>query len=255
MNDRELSLREHLQELRRRLLISVIALLVGTVVVFAFWEDVVLLLKRPAQELNDGQGITLIATQVTESLTTSFKISMVGGAVLAFPVILYQAIRFAAPGLTDREKRYLLVFMPAAVVAFAAGLAFGYFVLTPQALPFLLSFGDGVVEPMVRISSLVDVMIRLLVWMGLVFETPLIMVLLARLGIVPARAFSRFRRYWLIIAFILAAVITPTVDPVNQILVAVPLLVLYELGVVLAKIAGSRRDRLSGTASPVSDVE
>ena len=145
--------------------------------------------------------------------------------------------------------------MPAAVVAFAAGLAFGYFVLTPQALPFLLSFGDGVVEPMVRISSLVDVMIRLLVWMGLVFETPLVMVLLARLGIVPARAFSRFRRYWLIIAFILAAVITPTVDPVNQVLVAVPLLVLYELGVVLAKIAGKRRDRLSGSASPVSDVE
>ena len=98
-------------------------------------------------------------------------------------------------------------------------------------------------------------MIRLLVWMGLVFETPLIMVLLARLGIVPARAFSRFRRYWLIIAFILAAVITPTVDPVNQILVAVPLLVLYELGVVLARIAGNRRSRVTGSTSPVSDVD
>ena len=255
MNDRELSLREHLQELRRRLLISVIAVLIGTVAVFAFWEEAVILLKRPAQELNDGQGVTLIATQVTESLTTSFKISMVGGAALAFPVVLYQAIRFAAPGLTIRERRYLLVFMPAAAAAFAAGVAFGYFVLTPQALPFLLSFGDDVVEPMVRISSLVDVMIRLLLWMGLVFETPLVMLLLARLGIVPARAFSRFRRYWLIIAFILAAVITPTVDPVNQALVAAPLLVLYELGVVLARLGGRRQRRPAETNLPVPDVE
>jgi sec-independent protein translocase protein TatC len=255
VNDRELSLREHLRELRRRLLISVIAVLIGTVAVFAFWEEVVILLKRPAQELNGGQGVTLIATQVTESLTTSFKISMVGGAALAFPVVLYQAIRFAAPGLTARERRYLLIFMPAAGAAFAAGVAFGYFVLTPQALPFLLSFGNDVVEPMVRISSLVDVMIRLLLWMGLVFETPLVMLLLARLGIVSAGAFSRFRRYWLIIAFILAAVITPTVDPVNQALVAAPLLVLYELGVVLARLGGRRQRRPAEANLPLPDGE
>jgi sec-independent protein translocase protein TatC len=253
MNDRELSLRDHLQELRRRLLISVIALLVGTVVAFAFWEPAVEILKRPAQEINDGQGVKLIATQVTETLTTSFKLSMVGGAVLAFPVILYQIVRFIAPGLTGNERRTLLLFMPGALLAFVSGVAFGYFVLTPQALPFLLTFGEGVVEPLVRISSLVDVMVRLLFWMGIVFETPLVMLLLARLGIVNAGAFSRFRRFWLVIAFILAAVITPTFDPVNQILVAVPLLALYEVGVLLARLAGRSKPISTEATNPISE--
>ncbi|HEU0021698.1 MAG TPA: twin-arginine translocase subunit TatC [Dehalococcoidia bacterium] len=251
MNHRELSLDDHLQELRRRLLISVIALLVGTVVAFAFWEQAVELLKRPAQEINGGQGVKLIATQVTETLTTSFKLSMVGGAVLAFPVILYQVIRFVAPGLTGSERRTLFIFMPGVMLAFVAGVAFGYFVLTPQALPFLLTFGEGVVEPLVRISSLVDVMIRLLFWMGIVFETPLVMLLLAQLGIVDARAFSRFRRFWVVIAFILSAVITPTFDPINQILVAVPLLVLYELGVLLARLAGRSRRKSAEATNPI----
>jgi sec-independent protein translocase protein TatC len=138
--------------------------------------------------------------------------------------------------------------MPGAMLAFVSGVAFGYFVLTPQALPFLLTFGEGVVEPLVRISSLVDVMVRLLFWMGIVFETPLVMLLLAQLGIVNARAFSRFRRFWLVIAFILAAVITPTFDPVNQALVAVPLLALYEVGVLLARLAG-RNKRISARAT------
>ena len=255
MNDRELSLRDHLQELRRRLLICVIALLVGTAIAFNFWEEGVMLLKRPAQELNDGQGVRLIATQVTESLTTSFKISMAGGLVLAFPVILYQVIRFIAPGLTRQERRYLLLFVPGAMLAFAGGVAFGYFILTPQALPFLLTFGDDVVEPLVRISSLVDVMLRLLFWMGIVFETPLVMFLLAQLGIVQAGVFSRFRRFWLVIAFILAAVITPTFDPVNQVLVAVPLLVLYEFGILLARLAGRGRRKSREATRPAAEAE
>lgn len=255
MRDRELSLSQHLQELRRRLLICVLALVLGTMIAFAFWEQAVELLKRPAQELNDGQGVRLIATQVTETLTTSFKISLSGGLVLAFPVILYQVIRFVAPGLTGREKRLLFLFIPAAMLAFAGGVAFAYFVLTPQALPFLLSFGGDVVEQQPRISSLVDVMLRLLLWMGIVFQTPLIMYMLAQLGIVNAAVFSRFRRFWLIVAFILAAIITPTPDPINQALVAAPLLLLYELGILLAKLAGRRRRRSREAATPATEAE
>ena len=114
MTQRELTLWEHLRELRKRLLISVIAVVAGTAVAFPFWERIVILLKRPAQALNDGAGVPLIATQVTEALTTSFKVSIVAGLVLAFPVVLYQVIRFIAPGLTGREQRYLLAFLPAA---------------------------------------------------------------------------------------------------------------------------------------------
>jgi sec-independent protein translocase protein TatC len=255
MSDSEISLRDHLQELRRRLLICVIALLVGTAIAFNFWQEIVVWLKEPAHALNNGEGVKLIATQVTESLTTSFKVSMAAGVVLAFPVILYQVIRFIAPGLTGQEKRYLFLFLPGAMLAFATGVAFAYFILTPQALPFLLTFGGDVVEPLVRISSLVDVMLRLLFWMGIVFETPLVMYLLAQLGIVDARAFSRFRRFWIVIAFVIAAVITPTFDPVNQTLVAVPLLILYEIGILLARLAGRGRRKARETAMPASEHE
>ena len=99
------------------------------------------------------------------------------------------------------------------------------------------------VQPQIRVSSYVDVMVRLLFWMGIVFETPLIMLLLARIGIANARRFSRFRRYWIVVAFVLGAVITPTVDPVNQALVAIPLLVLYEVGIVLVRVLGRKESR------------
>ena len=240
MNQGELTFGQHLQELRKRLLYSIIAVIAGTAIAFPFWEKVVVWLKRPAQALNNGEGVPLIATQVTEAFTTSFRVSILAGLILAFPIVLYQVIRFVAPGLTSKEQRYLLAFLPAVLLVFLAGVAFGYLVLTPQALPFLLSFGGEVVQPQIRVSSYVDVMVRLLFWMGIVFETPLIMLLLARIGIANARRFSRFRRYWIVVAFVLGAVITPTVDPVNQALVAIPLLVLYEVGIVLVRVLGRK---------------
>ena len=243
MNQGELTFGQHLQELRKRLLYSIIAVIAGTAIAFPFWEKVVVWLKRPAQALNNGEGVPLIATQVTEAFTTSFRVSILAGLILAFPIVLYQVIRFVAPGLTSKEQRYLLAFLPAVLLVFLAGVAFGYLVLTPQALPFLLSFGGEVVQPQIRVSSYVDVMVRLLFWMGIVFETPLIMLLLTRIGIANARRFSRFRRYWIVVAFVLGAVITPTVDPVNQALVAIPLLVLYEVGIVLVRVLGQRESR------------
>ena len=243
MNQGELTFGQHLQELRKRLLYSIIAVIAGTAIAFPFWEKVVVWLKRPAQALNNGEGVPLIATQVTEAFTTSFRVSILAGLILAFPIVLYQVIRFVAPGLTSKEQRYLLAFLPVVLLVFLAGVAFGYLVLTPQALPFLLSFGGEVVQPQIRVSSYVDVMVRLLFWMGIVFETPLIMLLLARIGIANARRFSRFRRYWIVVAFVLGAVITPTVDPVNQALVAIPLLVLYEVGIVLVRVLGRKESR------------
>lgn len=240
MSSREFSILEHLAELRRRVFISVLALIVGAGVAFCFFRQIIDLLVRPARDLDAGTG-QLVFIEVTELLTTSVKVSLVAGFVLAMPVILYQVIMFVAPGLTGREKRYLLGFLPAVLLAFMAGVAFGYFVLTPPALHFLLTFGADVATPFIRVSNIVNLMIRLLFWMGISFETPLVMYLLAQIGLVNARMLGRFRRYWVVVAFILGAIITPTVDPVNQALVAVPLLVLYELGVFLARLASRSR--------------
>ena len=239
---RELSLTDHLRELRRRVLVCVIAVLAGSVAAFAFYKQIIHFLSRPAYDLEAGSGLELVFIEVTELLTTAVKVSFVAGFVLALPVILYQIVMFVAPGLTGRERRHLFLFMPSALVAFAAGVAFAYFVLTPPALRFLLGFSD-VATPLIRISNFVNLMVRLLFWMGVAFETPLIMYMLAQLGIVTAQQMSRFRRYWIVVAFILAAIITPTFDPVNQALVAGPLLVLYELGVLLARVASRSRRR------------
>ena len=237
---RELSFMEHLGELRRRVVICVIAVLAGSAVSFVFYEEIIELLSRPAYDLEGSQGIELVFIEITELLTTAVKVSFVAGFVLALPVILYQVIMFVAPGLTGKERRYLFLFLPMALVAFACGVGFCYFVLIPPALRFLLGFSD-VAEPLIRISNFVNLMVRLLFWMGVSFETPLIMYMLAQLGIVSARQLSRFRRVWVVLAFLLGAIITPTFDPVNQTLVAGPLLVLYELGVLLAKLAGRSR--------------
>ncbi len=245
---RELSLLEHLRELRRRVLICVIAIIVGSAASFAFYKQIIDFLSRPAYNLESGSRIELVFIEVTELLTTAVKVSFVAGFVLALPIILYQVVMFIAPGLTGRERRYLFLFLPAALVAFAAGVAFAYFVLTPPALRFLLGFSD-VATPLIRISNFVNLMLRLLFWMGVAFETPLVMYMLAQLGIVTARQLSRFRRVWVVLAFILGAIITPTFDPVNQALVAGPLLVLYELGVLLARLAGrSRREAETAVA-------
>ena len=249
MRSREQSLLQHLGELRRRVFICVVAVLVGSAVSFAFFEQLIDILVKPAEDLNLGTGGQLIYTEVTELLTTAIKVSFVSGLILASPVLVYQGVMFVAPGLTGREKRYLFGFMPAVVLAFGGGVAFAYYILTPPALHFLLTFGGDVATPLIRISNIVNLMIRLMFWMGLSFETPLVMYLLAQLGIVSAQSLSRFRRYWVVVAFILAAIITPTIDPVNQALVAGPLLVLYELGILLARIAGRSRRKSSAITS------
>jgi sec-independent protein translocase protein TatC len=231
MRSREQTLLQHLGELRRRVFICVVAVLVGSAVSFAFFEQIIGILVEPAKDLDLGTGGELIYTEVTELLTTAIKVSFVSGLILASPILVYQGVMFVAPGLTGREKRYLFGFMPAVVLA------------------FLLTFGGDVATPLIRISNIINLMIRLLFWMGLAFETPLVMYLLASLGIVSARGLSRFRRYWVVVAFILAAIITPTVDPVNQALVAGPLLVLYEVGILLARIAGRSRRKFSAITS------
>jgi sec-independent protein translocase protein TatC len=243
MKNSEISLRDHFMELRKRLIVSVLAVLIGTGIAFSFWQDIVLLLEQPARSFGEYSEQGLVFTEVTEVLSTSFKISMLGGFIFAFPIIAYQIIRFISPGLRTREKIYLLILLPFSVLAFLAGVAFAYFILTPSALHFLLTFGSDVATPFIKISNIVSVMIRLLFWMGLCFQMPIIMFVLAKIGLITYKNLGSFRKYWLILAFVLAAIITPTFDPINQLIVAVPLLILYEIGFVLTWVTQKLQSR------------
>jgi sec-independent protein translocase protein TatC len=237
LEDPPQTLWDHLDELRKRLLISVVAVGLGAVVAFVLHREILQLLMGPADGFETLRDSKLVYTGLTEMLAISMKVSIIGGFVLALPIVVYEAVVFIAPGLTDRERKYLLLSLPGISVAFVVGVLFGYFVLLPPALHFLLTFNSDIATPLITIGNYVNLTFRLLFWLGIVFETPLVMFILAKLRLVTHRTFSRRRRIGIILAFVLGAIITPTFDPVNQTLVAIPIIVLYEIGIWLAWLA------------------
>ncbi len=235
LTGRDLSIREHLLEFRKRLTRSALVVLLTTGIAFAFHKQILELLMKPAQGFN-VMGGKPIYIDLTELIGTAMKSSLLVGIFASLPFVLYQIVMFVAPGLTGREKRYLYSLMPATLISFVLGAAFGYFVLFPPAVKFLLSFGQELATPQIRIGSYISLMLSLLFWMGIVFQTPVILFFLSKIGIVTPEFLAKQRRYAIVIAFVLGAAITPTFDPVNQSIVAIPIILLYELGIWLARI-------------------
>ncbi|MXY46821.1 MAG: twin-arginine translocase subunit TatC [Chloroflexi bacterium] len=242
-SDNGVPFQDHITELRRRVMYSAIAILITTVIAFIFHEQVLTLLMQPAQGFTNIPSGKPIYTDLTEFISTAMKASLLVGLFAALPFVLYQMVMFVAPGLSPSERRYLYTMLPAVVLAFMLGAAFGYRVLFPPAIHFLLSFGSDIATPYIRIGSYVSLMISLLFWMGVVFETPIVLFFLSRIGVVSPEQLGRQRRYAIVVAFILGALITPTFDPINQTLVALPIIVLYEVGIWLAKIGARQRSR------------
>ncbi len=221
----------HLEELRYRLIVSLVAVAVGVVVSLIFVEPILGWLTRPAA------GHRLQALHPTEVFVTYMRVSLYAGLALALPVILYQFFRFVSPGLYPHERRGLLLFLPFAVLLFLLGVLFAYFVLVPAAMRFLLSLGSDLVEVQPALNEYISFTVRLLFWVGVAFETPLLIFLLVKLRVIEYARLRRMRRYAVLLAFVVAAAITPTPDPLNQTLVALPIWVLYELGLLLSRFA------------------
>ncbi len=224
-------LMEHLKELRTRLIRAFIALFITTAISFAFAKQVFVILLAPL-----GEG-TVQALRPTESLGNYMKVALLCGIILAMPFLVYQIGRFLAPGLTKNEKRYLFLLVPGATLCFVTGVAFAYFIMLPAAIPFLQGFLSDIVEQNWAIGEYLSFVTSLLFWIGVAFELPLFVYFLAKLGVIDAQTLSKNRKYALIAIAVLAAVITPTVDPLNMALVMGPLIVLYEIGILLAKLA------------------
>lgn len=232
------SITNHLQELRKRLLRVIVAVGITTAISFFLVKYIIALLESRAE------GINLIYVEMTEMIGTYCKVAVFSGIALAMPFILYEAVMFTRPALTGTERKRLYAFLPITLLAFAAGVSFGYFVLVPPAARFLITFGSDIATPEIRVSNFISTMVRLLFGIGLCFETPIVIFLLSRIGLVTPQSLSKYRKFVIVGAFALGAIITPTFDPLNQSLVAVPLICLYELGIVLARIGG-RKSRKS----------
>ncbi len=226
-----MTLVEHLGELRGRLIKSVIALAITTMFSLLFTKQFLAILIAP---MGESQPIAL---RPTEAIISYFRIALICGLVLAMPVIIYQLLRFVLPGLTRQERRYVFFLVPGAGISFAIGVAFAAFVMLPFAVNYLKGFLSDLVQPTYSLEYYISFVTTMLLWVGLIFETPLMMFFLAKIGLINAKQLSRYRKYAILVIAIIAAVITPTPDPFNMSLVMGPLWILYEIGILLARLA------------------
>ena len=245
--EQKLTILSHVTELRNRLIKSVIAIAIGSIVCFIFRDYIINILKLPAG------GVDLQFIEMTEMMGTYMRVSLFGGIALAMPYLVYHGIMFISPALTRREKKYVYIILPWVALMFIAGVAFGYFILVPPATKFLLTFGSNIATPFIRVGNYISIITRLLLAIGLIFEMPVVTTFLARIGVIKPKWLSDKRKVAIIFAFIIAAIITPTFDPINQSLVAIPLIVLYELSILLAKLVKPKEaDVVTPTPSPSS---
>ena len=230
-----LTILEHIRELRYRVMVSVGALMVGVLV--SFWPLTawtVEFLKRPAER--EIEGFETFFFDPLEGWTTYFGVSLLLGIALSMPVILYQGLAFVGPGLSKAERRWLYPIVIGASASFVGGMAFAYYLELPAFLGFLLDPPGGIGEPLIGVRKYLGFVTRLLLVMGLIFELPLVVMGLAKLGVVTSRRLLGWWRHALILAFVAAAIVTPTIDPINQTIVAAPIIVLYFLGIGLARL-------------------
>ena len=227
--DKELSLVQHLTEFRDRLMVASIAVLITTALSFVFTTQIIKFLLLPS-------GVErLLALSPTEGFTTYFRVALFSGIALAMPVILYEIYAYIDPALYPNERRFVRIIGLPVLGLFVGGMAFCYFVLLPKSIPFLINFGGEVIDNQLRAADYLSFVTTFILGMGIVFEVPVIIWALVRVGVLQRSWLAKQRRYVFLLAFIVGAIITPTPDPFNQTLVAVPLYLLWELGLFLAR--------------------
>lgn len=240
---------EHLEELRKSLLVSIVAIILGAVVAFYFSDIILAMIQRPVKMLD----LNLVFIGITEGFYIKMKLALWGGFVLAFPVVAWQIYRFVSPALFANEKKYVLILVPIMVVLFALGVVFAYVVVLPVAIAVLVLLA-GDLEPMLTAEKYVSFFLTFTIPFGLVFELPVIVYFLTRLGVIDARWLAAKRKYALLAIFVAAAVLTPGPDPLSQVLMGVPIYVLYEISILVSKIF-SRKKASDNSEEDLDNVE
>ncbi len=237
--DEKLPFTAHLEELRKRLVICFIAVGVGFVASFAFKELLFKILVHPLIKVMK-EGETLIYTGLPEAFFTYLKVAFLSGIILASPIILYQFWMFVAPGLYKKERRLLGPIVFLSTFFFVGGALFGYFVVFPWGFQFFLAFATETIRPLPSMKEYFGFSAKLLLAFGMVFELPLVLTFMARLGIVSVDFLKKNRKYAVLLFFTGAAILTPP-DVITQIMMAVPLMVLYEIAIIGAKVFGRKK--------------
>jgi len=237
MGDKKAPFATYLQEVRKRLILSFIAVGAGFLICYYFSDSIFEILTAPL--INNIQNIhvesTLIFRTVAEAFFTYMKVGFVAGLMLASPFILYQIWGLVVSRLDQDKRRYVLLFVLGGSFFFALGILFGYFVALPFGCKFLLRYASNTIKPMPDMNEYLSFSVKFLLTFGLVFEFPILLLILARIGIINAKMLAQKRRYAILLIFVFAFVISPP-DLISQVLMALPLMGLYEVGILLCRV-------------------
>ena len=220
---REMTLVGHLGELRRRIVISVLALVGGTAVAYYYIDELMKFVTAPAGKL--------YFMSPAEGFFAFLKLAVFGGFLLALPVILWQIWAFVAPALTSGEKKWAIIMVPGSVLLFFSGVAFAYLLVWPPAVKFFLGFGSESLQPMLSLGQYLSFLISFILPFGIIFNLPLVLLVLAKMGIISSALLAKQRRVMIVVASIAGGIITPTPDIFSQTMMAIPILVLYEASI------------------------
>jgi sec-independent protein translocase protein TatC len=236
MEDKELTIVEHLNELRKRVIYILIGVLITSAASYHFIDEILEFIT------NAGRIEELVFINPTEAFFVIIKLSILSGVMTAMPFILYQVWKYVGVALKPHERKYLIYFGPLSYVLFLCGASFAFRSVLPLGIRFLLSFSKENITPMITLSAYVSFLTKMISAFGLMFELPLVILLLSKLGIVTPEALKKGRKYAIVAIFVVAAVLTPP-DVISQIMLAVPILLLYEIGILICKSVTKKREK------------
>ena len=241
MNYKATSVLEHLSELKRRLFrVSIVAVIFIAIAVVNFswiFEQ----FTSDSRALIEAAGGDIIQLTLTEAWVAAAKLAAMIGLTASFPYFLWEMSRFFTPGLKANERKYVYLLIPAALISFAVGAVFAYEVLIPRLFEFMLKFQGSLAVPQITAASVVSMTVGIVFWLGTICELPIVMFLLAKIGLLNSRWLKTKRRWVILLAFVFGAAVTPT-DPVSQVIVAIPVMLLFEIGMLLVRFAERGRD-------------
>jgi len=240
-NDQKQPFLSHLEELRKRLVVCAIGVGVGFVICYIFSEHLFRVLVVPLKEVLP-EGDKLIFTNLPEMFFTYLKVAFIGGILIATPLIFYELWMFIAPGLYQKEKKYLIPFVVSSTILFMGGSLFGYFIVFPFGFKFFIGFSNEYVKALPSVKQYFSFSTKLLFAFGLVFELPVFMFFLSKMGVVTPEFLKKKRKYAILLSFVVSAILTPP-DVITQFMMAGPLIVLYEIGIFVAKLASKKSEK------------
>ncbi|GJQ58841.1 MAG: twin-arginine translocase subunit TatC [Candidatus Scalindua sp. AMX11] len=234
--EKRLPISEHLEELRSRIITAIIVVVGFFFISWIFKSKLLEVIKKPHNFAMENLGLpqSLQVLSYQEGFYAYIKLCLMAAIFMAYPVIVYQIWKFVEAGLYKKERRYVIIFVPFSLIAFVSGILFGYFFLIPFGLQFLIKILGSSVEPVITMSQYISLVFLLTIALGIVFQLPLVMLFIAKIGVLKAEDFAKWRKYALLIMFVVAAIITPP-DPFTQVMTALPMVALYEIGIILIR--------------------